>query len=176
MRRWFTLVGILGICLCGVIFAIVLFPTFRRERLGIKLFYAAADGDLDKTRLLVKRGAPINYANSRMFEETPLIMAIHALNFDIVRFLVESGADVNEAEAHGMTPLMECTYSGNDSIEIVGFLLAHGARLDIKDKSGMTIFDYLVRQPDKVQLFEVINTEQNRRLAAPSSSSTNSTK
>ncbi len=173
-RRITLVVGIFAVCIFGAICIEKLISIDRRENLGLQLVNAAANGDISEARSLLQRGAPIDYANKRMFGDTALILAVDFHSLEMVKFLVECGADVNKAEQHGRTPLMESTYNHNDSIDIAEYLLAHGARLDIKDRMGMTVFQYVEAEPGDAQLLAALKKEQDRRLAAEQSISTNS--
>jgi len=53
--------------------------------------------------------------------------------------MIEAGVDVNASDDQGLTPLMAA--AGKGDIDLVRDLLAHGARLDAKDKKGRTAFD-----------------------------------
>ena len=57
-----------------------------------------------------------------------------------VKSIVEGGGDVNyRLEPSGLTPLMAAATAGH--VEIVRFLIAQGARPDMKDRDGMTALD-----------------------------------
>jgi ankyrin repeat protein len=170
MRKWIAigLVGVIIVCICCLMCARKLVPIIHKRNLGRRLINAAASGDIATARLLIQSGASVNYANSRMFDDTPLIWAVDMQDTNMVRFLVESGADVNKAEGHGKTPLMECTYAGSNAIGLAEYLLAHGASLDVKDHDGRTVFQYVEAQPRMADWLEFLKKEQNRRLGGQS--------
>lgn len=76
------------------------------EELNKELINAAADGDLDKVKLLVEKGADVNvvttYEGARI-TTTALITAARGGHFEIMKFLVENGADVNATNQEGKT-------------------------------------------------------------------------
>lgn len=69
----------------------------------------------------------------------PLHVAIQKGEIDLVKKMIEYGADVNEFSS-GMTPLMVA--ARYNKVEIVKFLLAHGAKADSKDDKGFTALKY----------------------------------
>ena len=96
----------------------------KDRRGATPLMYAAAVGSPEAVKLLLAAGADAKVKNA--FDVTPLIWA--AANFEKVRLLVEAGADVNARSKQGMTPLMVAASTAG-SIDIVRFLIAHGATL-----------------------------------------------
>jgi ankyrin repeat protein len=93
------------------------------------LMYAALySTDTASLRLLLERGADPNAANA--FGGTALIWGTGSL--DKVKLLVEHGADVNARSKLGKSPLLVVA-SRDGAGPVVSYLLAHGARSDIKD-------------------------------------------
>src|SRR5579872_432644 len=88
------------------------------------LMYAAAVGSPEAVKMLLAAGADAKIKNA--FDATPLTWG--ATNLEKVRLLVEAGADVNARSKQGMTPLLVAASTAG-SIEIVRFLIAHGAKL-----------------------------------------------
>ncbi len=68
-----------------------------------------------------------------------LNIAISKGDVQTVKKLVEYGADVNE-KSNGITPLMIA--ARYNKVEIIKFLLANGAKLNIKDVNGFTALKY----------------------------------
>jgi ankyrin repeat protein len=58
---------------------------------------------------------------------------------DTVARLLEAGVDPNAADSNGRTALHGAAQKGYD--KVVGYLAAHGARLDVKDRRGFTPLD-----------------------------------
>jgi ankyrin repeat protein len=56
-----------------------------------------------------------------------------------ITLLLQAGADVNAADSNGRTALHGAAQKGYD--RIVGFLAGRGARLDVKDRRGLTPLD-----------------------------------
>jgi ankyrin repeat protein len=68
------------------------------------LLYAARDGRLEETRLLLSGGANVKFADPN--EIQPLLMSILNGHLDVARFLLDHGADVNASDYYGRTPLL----------------------------------------------------------------------
>jgi len=89
----------------------------QREALGgakTPLLYAARQGDLETTRLLVEAGADLEQADAN--GTTPLLTAIingsvavqpgeHTDHLDVAWYLIEQGADINATDWFGQSPL-----------------------------------------------------------------------
>jgi uncharacterized protein len=119
---------------------------------GATPFYRAArSADLETMRLLLARGADPNRPSDD--HTTPLIAAATGQGarfaggqerpepefVEAIRLCVEKGADVNAANDRGDTPMHAAAQRGADLI--VQFLADHGAKLDVKNKSGRTPLD-----------------------------------
>jgi len=72
--------------------------------------------------------------------ETPLYYACEKGSAEIVETLCQAGADVDaEEDDLGETPLMKaCRHEDSDREEIVGILIAKGAKVNLKDKDNET--------------------------------------
>jgi uncharacterized protein len=119
---------------------------------GATPFYRAArSADLAVMRLLLDKGAdPGRPSNDHT---TPLIAAATGQGarfaggeerpepefVEAIRLCVEKGADINAANDRGDTPMHAAAQRGADLI--VQFLADHGAKLDVKNKSGRTPLD-----------------------------------
>lgn len=119
---------------------------------GATPFYRAArSADLAVMRLLLEYGADPNRASND--HTTPLIAAATGQGarfaggderpepefVETIKLCLEEGADVNAANDRGDTPMHAAAQRGADLI--VEFLADHGARLDVKNKSGRTPLD-----------------------------------
>jgi len=67
------------------------------------LMFAARDGSLELTRILVGAGADVDAVAGD--GKTALALAIFNGNYDVATFLVDNKADVNKADAQRFTPL-----------------------------------------------------------------------
>ena len=97
---------------------------------------AAIQGQLDVVRLLLERGANLNWQD-RAVGFTPLGWAANQGHESIVRALLEAGADPNLATPEFLrTPLMAAAQRG--SLPIVKVLIAAGANVNAPTCDGRT--------------------------------------
>jgi len=149
---------------------------------------AAAAGDLDVMHLLLAHGADPNiptYAGT-----TPLMVAA-GVNWaveetytvsddamlDAVKLTIELGNDVNAVNSMGVGAIHGAANRGAN--EIIEYLAAHGARLDVPDAQGRTPLDWAegvflathppVRKPETVALLERLLSESGRFASEPGS-------
>jgi uncharacterized protein len=86
------------------------------------LAYAAAYGNLEIVKLLVKAGADLN--GQVAYGDVALIKADEHGNVDILEYLIEQGADVNVPNLYGMTPFIGLCESGR--LNLVQLATKHG--------------------------------------------------
>ena len=112
---------------------------------------ASQSGDVSTMRLLLKHGADPKLAT---FGGTTPLMAAAGVNWvvdqtydegpeallEAVKLCYELGMDVNATNSMGLTALMGAANRGSDNI--IEFLVAKGARLDVKDKVGRTAYNW----------------------------------
>jgi uncharacterized protein len=102
------------------------------------LTFAAREGDLESTKLLLAAGADVNQATE--YGWTPLLTATNNRHYVLGKYLMEHGADVNKANKGSWTPLYIATDNRNieggdypvpkpdmDHLEYIKLLLEHGA-------------------------------------------------
>jgi ankyrin repeat protein len=107
---------------------------------------ATASNDVALMRLLADNGSDPLLATRN--NTTPLMVAAgmgrtaerppdeERMALETVKLLVELGADVNATDDSGQTALHSASYIGADAI--AQFLVEHGAKVDVKDRYGMT--------------------------------------
>ncbi|MGH9586312.1 MAG: ankyrin repeat domain-containing protein [Acidobacteriaceae bacterium] len=105
------------------------------------LHLACAFGGPEAVKLLLEHGAHAHQVSRNPQRNQPLHAAI-ALgdSIETVKLLVEAGADVNAVQAGGFTPLHQAAAAGK--VEIIAFLLEHGARRDVRCDEGKLPRDY----------------------------------
>lgn len=84
----------------------------------------------------------IPFPFDRQITNTCLMLAIYVGNLEMAEELIEAGADVNMAGNDKRTALMGLgpNYTQNEDLQIraIKLLLAHGARIDVRDENGFT--------------------------------------
>jgi ankyrin repeat protein len=109
------------------------------------MVFAAREGDLESTKLLVAAGADVNQTTE--YGWTPLLTATNNRHYRLAAWLVENGANVNLPNKGGWTPLYLATDNRNieggdfpvpkpdmDHLEFINLLLTHGANPDLRSK------------------------------------------
>jgi ankyrin repeat protein len=86
--------------------------------------------------LLLESRADINATDSRGW--TPLHFAAEEVLPQMTSLLIAKGAKVNLADAEGNTPLHRAIFSARGRDEVVRLLRRHGAKDDVKNKTGET--------------------------------------
>jgi uncharacterized protein len=120
------------------------------------LIFAARQGDLDSTRILLAAGADVNQTSE--YGWTALLTATQNRYYQLGKYLLEQGADPNLANKGGWNPLYIATDNRNieggdyptrrpdmDHVEYIELLLAHGADPNLRMKSSTetrTIFTH----------------------------------
>ncbi|MEE6472762.1 hypothetical protein FKM82_009713 [Ascaphus truei] len=112
---------------------------------------AAAAGQDDLLRLLVKKGAKINARQKN--GTTALIHAAEKNYLATVAILLEAGAYVNVQQTTGETALMKACKRGNS--DIVRLLIEHGADCNVLSKHMGSAIQF-AKQSNNVQLFELL--------------------
>lgn len=129
-------------------------PANTKTSLGIPLICVAARNDcLSKVKWLLDNGADVN-AVSGDRGYSAVMDAVWRKNYTMVQYLVEKGANLNFISTDGQPLLVLAVGNGND--KIVGLLLEHGAKPDVKDSMGMSARDYalLFKKENMIKLFQ----------------------
>jgi cytohesin len=90
------------------------------------LHQAAANGDVERVKSLVSKGADVNAEDEK--KKTPLHHAAKTGKMEVVQLLVEAGADVNAMGKNNWPPL--CIAVENNHMAVAEYLIAHGADLN----------------------------------------------
>jgi ankyrin repeat protein len=116
------------------------------------LLRAAKAGDVSVVRLLLEKGADANLTTRTGINP---VMAAAGLGskeedgtgrqktetdaIESIKLLLQAGADINATDSNGRTALHGAAQKGYD--RVVGFLGERGAKLDVKDRRGLTPLD-----------------------------------
>eukprot|EP00079_Xenopus_tropicalis_P033456 XP_017947227.1 PREDICTED: M-phase phosphoprotein 8 isoform X3 [Xenopus tropicalis] len=114
---------------------------------------AAAAGQDDVLRLLIKKGAKINARQKN--GTTALIHAAEKNYLTTVALLLEAGAYVNVQQASGETALMKACKRGNS--DIVRLLLEYGVDCNVLSKHQGNALQFAM-QSNNVHLYEMIKS------------------
>ncbi len=101
---------------------------------GTALMWASYEGQLDMVRLLLEKGADINFKGNN--GGTALMYACVKGDPEIVKLLLENGADVDAKDGSLMTALMWASYEGRP--DVLRMLLEKGADINPKNQKGFT--------------------------------------
>jgi hypothetical protein len=128
------------------------------------LFDAAQRGNGEKVKLLLTKGADINYKDKIVLGHTPMTIAAAFGHTEIVKLLLDHGAPVDQQNEDGVTTL-QCAASTAKS-EMVKLLLDRGADVNHRDKSGRTpLFDAACRDcpPENARLLLAKGADVNAK-------------
>lgn len=95
---------------------------------------------LAMVQVLLKHGAKVNY----FLDYRPPLQ--FAKTFDMVKLLLENGADPNQVSKYGTTPLKNFVVNYK-RFDICKLLIEYGADVDLRDKDGKDVSDY-IQSPD----------------------------
>ncbi|MCX6606903.1 MAG: ankyrin repeat domain-containing protein [Acidobacteria bacterium] len=119
------------------------------------LHLAVIGNNLPSARLLLAKGADPNAANTFAGKVkfglidlrgiSPLMFAGSVGSPEMVTALLDAGANPNQQDVRGMTPLMYALSSEKQNLAAAKILLARGAKVDLKMKSGDTAADWAHR-------------------------------
>ncbi len=105
------------------------------------IYEAAKYGQVSTVTSLLARGADVDARSET--EATPLIVAAERRHRAVMELLLQHGADVNAVDNRGTTPLAQLIkFAGPDddadASAGVQLLIAHGAWLDVHERTGWT--------------------------------------
>ncbi len=107
-----------------------------RDPMAETLLRTAYEGDAEKTRFWLEKGAPVDARNAD--NQTPLYLAACKNHADVVAALIDAGADLNARDSiFEDTPLIALSHSDHHAT-IVRYLIAAGADVNAKNKKDDT--------------------------------------
>ncbi|XP_002738132.1 ankyrin repeat and EF-hand domain-containing protein 1-like, partial [Saccoglossus kowalevskii] len=119
------------------------------EKAYMNINNAAKMGDVESLKRAFWEGRNVDTRDK--YFKTPLMVACHYGNFEMVQFLVENGADVNAKDNFKWTALHHACHAGQ--MDIVEMLVERGAEIEVKAMNGGTPLMRAVQssRPDVVQ-------------------------
>jgi ankyrin repeat protein len=106
---------------------------------------------IEVVKLLIKNGADINSKTKEGW--TALHGAVQGEQTEAALYLIENGAEVDpKYTSNGQTPLMMAVAKWNKVLTEA--LIAKGADVNAKDKSGMSVLRHAQGRPDFVELLK----------------------
>jgi len=123
------------------------------------LMYAADNGDIQITRILVLNGADINRKPHNGV--TALLSSTLINHLDIAEFLIRNGANINDPDAKGISPLMYAVIYNYPVL--YDMLIYYGADIHQKDHEGNNplILAVFMNNPEIVEIFLDQNANVN---------------
>lgn len=129
--------------------------TNKNDALNLKLFTLVKKNDRDTLELLLKYNINLNVNISDKNGITPLFIAVHNNNYDIVHILLEYNANTDMSNLDGDTPLMIASAFGY--IDIVELLLNYSSHENVikKNNKNKTAIEYAYQNghTDILELF-----------------------
>jgi len=123
------------------------------------LMYAADNGDIQTTRILVLNGADINRKPHNGV--TALLSSTLINRLDIAEFLIRNGANINDPDAQGVSPLMYAVIYNYPVL--CDMLIYYGADIHQTDNEGNNplILAVFINDPEIVKIFLDQNANVN---------------
>ena len=106
------------------------------------IFMAALGGTVEDVRYFVEeKNINVNSVDHDETSATPLHLATHNPNIEVLKYLISKGADVNAVEKNNATPLHSALLSKNHDSnisEVLKYLISKGADVNAKANNGLT--------------------------------------
>jgi len=107
----------------------------------------------ESLNILIKAGANVNTRDFAGFTPIHHCTTIYAnkMTLKLAEILIKAGSEVNLKNRLGCTPIFEPTMAGR--IDLVEFLLEHGADIDVQDVNGIKLLSLTRNYPKLQSLF-----------------------
>ena len=99
---------------------------------------AVVDGDPERVRFLVSKGADVNSRDG--LGQYLLHIAAEQRDMDVLSELLDDGANIEARDNDGWTPLMHA--ASNDNVPAIQLLIARKAKVDATTADGYTALAY----------------------------------
>ena len=111
------------------------------EQGGTKLLLAAQGNRIAEVEQMIKSGKEMGILEILIEKKlnigvTPLNIASHYGNIEIVKILLQHNTSIDEADNYGFTPLISAAQEGH--LDVVMLLLQHNANIQLAAKRGST--------------------------------------
>jgi ankyrin repeat protein len=128
-----------------------------------KLHRAAADGDLERARDLIREGAALNSFDDIGY--TPLHHAAKNSQIPMINLLLDAGADINAREEETNSNTAIALAASDCSAEIVTLLLHRGADPSVTGWMGLNAFHRADGRQDglREEVLKVLEQQTHRR-------------
>lgn len=137
-------IGVLAIT-GGLIYLVSLIWALISRPKAREWFAAATQGDLERVKTLVAKGANIHATNPGGW--TALHLAAERGHQHVVEFLLSKAGRPNKKTLVGYTPLHCAVMSGRTAL--VEYLISKGANVHARDREGQTPLDRAVAEGDQ---------------------------
>lgn len=112
-----------------------IYLNLKYKQINKLLFQACETGYLEIIKLLIKKGANVNFYNNRL-KRTLLHYACLYNHYEIIKFLIQKGVNINCEDIHNDTPLHVACCKAD--LNIVKLLIEKGACIYKKNLFGET--------------------------------------
>lgn len=124
---------------------------------------AAEAGDLQLLQSLQQQGISLNYHDPRKFMWTPLMAAVYSGQSNVVAYLLKQSVDIEARDAHGKTALMWAVDVADTNFSIIQLLITAGAKTNVTNDLGQSVFDAVGAKPEKERLLRIISQEPREK-------------
>lgn len=155
----------------------------RSESGDTPLMIASSYGNVEAMRELLSKGADVNAVSAPETDHvkngpialgnfTALMYSAPFGGRQAVQVLLDAGAKVNVQDVRGMTPLMLAIGTDRPDPQVIRLLIAHGADVKIKSKSGETALDWArkLNHPEVMSALGIERKTASASLVAAASS------
>lgn len=119
------------------------------------IFPLIRNGEIEKVRLLLKKGANPNMIDERS-QMSLLHTAVDNNKIDMVNLLLEYKADPTIPDNQGITPIHHCAKESH--LRILASLIRHGVNVNIPDEDGWTPLHYASYNNNVAVIYELLRS------------------
>lgn len=131
------------------------FPKNKKEISELLLNAVASSTNTDIIKVLLDKGADINYKNEKGI--TPLRASMNTYSPKVIKFLINEGAQINMADNNGTTPLIDAATGCKDT-KVFEILLQAGANPKLVDKNGLSALIYAATYNSSEEVIDILDS------------------